>query len=362
MGFRDFLDQSEPIISIDIGSHSIKLIEMEIVKGKPLIAQFAFLPLTITDVFQGQQIAKKEEIAEELKKLIEQVDGFGKRVNVSVSAPAVFCKRVRMSKMGKKELADNIQFEAASVIPHSVEAVKLDYQVIRAVGKGQMEVLVVAVKNEVVDSYLDVLAMAELEAAVIDIDYFASQNAIELIKPEVAKQSVAIIHIGQRYSAINIVRKGVSIVTGDLGASGKAITDMLVEKLGLSAAQAEAVKRQSSAGNSQGISEALELISGQVDKMAAEYNRHLSLLWGSADVDGGIDSIILSGGSANLVGLANAIQGRTGIETTIFNPFEELETLIDVSSVGAYAPAFSLAIGMGIRQAGDRIFPELDND
>ena len=363
MGLKDFFSKKEPLIAIDVGASSIKLIEVEWDDERPRLVHYGLVP-SAPELFSGQSIAKREKAAELIRQLLEQVDGTDKRICACVPAPAAFCKRVSMNRMSPTELANSIQFEAASAIPHNIDAVHLDYQVLRPAGKSQMEVLVVAVKNEVVESYLETFSLAEVEVAVLDVDHFAVQNAFELAHPELQDKSIALIHIGHRYSAINMVRGGLSLVNGDISSSGKTVNDALIQGLGLSASQADELKRKGERAQAEGLHDALAVVSKQVDNIAAELNRQLSMLWGAADTEGGIDAIVLSGGSSKLIGLAEAVQTRTGIETKILDPLIGLDISpeLDVEAIAPYSSTFSTAVGLALRQAGDRYFPEFDND
>lgn len=74
----------------------------------------------------------------------------------SVPGRAVIIKKIQLPVQGEEELAANVEFEATNVIPESLENVNLDYQILGYLGDGsQMEVLLVAVKKEIVQSYTE---------------------------------------------------------------------------------------------------------------------------------------------------------------------------------------------------------------
>src|SRR5690606_11466268 len=113
---------------------------------------------------------------------------------VAIPGPAVFTKKITIAYCEPKELENNIRFEAGNYIPHSVEAVHLDYQVLKVNGTSTMDVLLVAVKNEIVRSYISALEQAGLEPSIADVDYFALENMFVLNYPEEQEKTVALIN------------------------------------------------------------------------------------------------------------------------------------------------------------------------
>ena len=112
-----------------------------------------------------------------------------------------------------------------------------------------MEVLVVAVKRDIINSYTDAIRAAGLDPVVVDVDYFALENMFELNYDAAEGSSVALVNIGARYSSINILKDGRSTFTGDVPVGGAEFTDALVRQLGVSPADADALKRGRGAAN-----------------------------------------------------------------------------------------------------------------
>ena len=79
-----------------------------------------------------------------------------------------------------------------------------------------MEVLVVAVKRDIINSYTEAIRAADLEPVIVDVDYFALENMFELNYDAADGQPVALVNIGARYSSINILKDGRSTFTGDV--------------------------------------------------------------------------------------------------------------------------------------------------
>src|SRR5262245_66657952 len=91
-----------------------------------------------------------------------------------------------------------------------------------------MEVLLVAVKKEIVNSFADVIEAAGLTPAIIDVDYFAMESMYETnYEPQAAGDAIGLIHIGAHYTSINVLSNGISTLTEDLPVGGQELTDSL---------------------------------------------------------------------------------------------------------------------------------------
>lgn len=359
MGIFDFLNRHESLVALDIGSSSVKLIELDTTQEKPRLVNLGLSPLA-TDVFSNNLISKLEDVSENVTVLLETNGIEHKRIVTAMPGPSVFTKKIKMPKVDYAELANNIQFEAGNFIPHNIDAVRLDFHVLGETGK-QLEVLVVAVKNEIIDSFVESLALAGLEAAVVDVDYFALQNVFEMSYPEYIDQTVALINMGARFSSINICRSGDSLFTGDISVGGNVFTEAIEAETGLAFAQAEKLKLENNP-ESEHAEAVREAIDRSIETVASEFNRQLSFFWNASGSDEGIDRIMLTGGGSMIPGLIAELSEKTGIACEAMDPFRgiDCDESIDQSYLKEVGPLMSIGVGLGIRQPGDKIIPDYD--
>src|SRR5262249_59572975 len=172
--------------------------------------------------------------------------------------------------------------EAGHVIPDSVDNVNLDYQVMDWIEDGnKMEVLVVTVKREIINSYTEAIRAAELEPVLVDVDYFALENMFELNYDLPEGHPIGLVNIGARYSSINILKHGRSTFTGDVPVGGAEYSDALVRQLGVSPADADAIKTGRHPRNID--MSAVEPVLGSVTEFIVEgIQRSLSFFWTAA--------------------------------------------------------------------------------
>lgn len=360
MSWKDLFKKKESLISIDIGSSAVKLLELDLTENTPTVVNVGVAPLS-GEIFANNIISKSEKVAEHISSLLEANSIADKRVCVALPGPSVFTKKIKMPKMSLNELHSNIYFEAGNFIPHNIEAVRLDYHILGESGKNQLDVLVVAVKNEIIDSFTNTLSLAGLEAAVVDVDYFALQNMFELCYPELFEKTVALINVGARYSSINICRKGESLFTGDIAVGGKLFTEAVAEVAGVSPEEAEKIKRTGDPSTPE-IETINDAIDKKVEYVASEFNRQLSFFWNASGSDEGIDSIMLTGGGSLISRLSEDLAEKTGLECAMLDSFKGLQAAegIDPEYLKQLSPIMSINVGMGIRQPGDKVIPNLD--
>lgn len=370
MDLKSLFRRSESLISIDIGSTAVKMLELDTSGDRPKLVNLGVSPVGY-EIFSNNAITKGEKVAEQISALLEANSVADKRVCTAVPGPAVFTKKIKMPKLDPVELANSVQFEAGNFIPHNIDAVKLDYHIIGEAGRNQLDVLVIAVKNEILDSFLECFSYAGLEVAVADVDSFALQNMFELCYPEMVAKTVALVNVGARYSSINICKNGQSLFTGDVAVGGKLFTDAIAEVMGVPADQAEALKCKNApaTGGSAAQNDAMagavqDVIDRNIEYMASELNRQLSFFWNASASEDQIDSIMLSGGGSLVKGLAEELSERTGIQCATMDPLRGIEVgdSFDPAFLQEVGPMLSIAVGLGIRQPGDKIIPDYDED
>ena len=356
-GFLRSVGGNDGFVALDIGSSSIKMVEAAVDKNGFRVLKLGILPLA-DNVIQNNMVVDTKSVADGIRQVIQENGVKAKRVISAVPGRAVIMKKVQMPKQEQSELDANIEFEAQNVIPENLENVNLDHQVLSsAVDGNKMEVLLVAVKKEIVNSYTDAIADAGLEPAVIDVDYFALENMYEFnYADDAAKGIVGLIHIGAQNTSISLLQDGISTFTGDLSIGGSYFTEALASQTGLTIAAAESFKLSGVAEENRSLN-LVPLVQPTADELAEEVRRTVSLYGAVPSDEGdGLKIIFLSGGGAKLVGLRVLLEERMGVPVRLSEPFRcfSVGKNIDREYLLESAPSFAVAAGLSIRRPGDR--------
>jgi type IV pilus assembly protein PilM len=339
---------------LDIGSSSVKLAEVQQGASGPRLTALGLAALPPT-VIQSNVIQDEGPVIEAIRKLVRDTGAKAEQVITAVPGPAVIVKKVILPGQTGAAVDGAVLAEASHLIPDSLDNVNLDYQVIDWIEDGnKMEVLVVAVKKEIINSYTEAIRAADLDPVVVDVDYFALENMFELNYETPAGHPVALINIGARYSSINILKAGRSTFTGDVPVGGTEYNDALTRQLGVSPGDADALKTGRPVP---GVDEAVvEPVLGSVTEgIVEEIQRALSFFW-TAATDEPLGGVILSGGTARMPGLVEQLTQRLQCVVEVANPFRRvsLERRKDRELVEKSGPALAVTVGLATRRPGDK--------
>jgi type IV pilus assembly protein PilM len=339
---------------LDIGSSSIKLAEVHHGSAGPRVTALGISELPPT-VIQSNVIQEPEPVVEAIRRLIKEHGTRATQVITAVPGPAVIVKKVILDAKAQSAVEAAVLAEAGHLIPDSLENVNLDYQVLDWIEDGQkIEVLVVAVKKEIINSYTDTIRAADLEPVVVDVDYFALENMFEANYDRPDGHPVALVNVGARYSSINILKGGHSTFTGDVPVGGTEYADALTRQLSVSPSQADALKLGRPVPGIDGA--AVQPLLGSVTEfLVEEIQRALSFFW-TAATDEPLGGVILSGGTARMPGMATQLTQRLGCGVEVASPFRHLhvERAADRALAEASGPSLAVAAGLATRQPGDK--------
>ena len=349
------LFKSKEVVGVDIGTHSIKVVELRW-SGKSIQLQsFGVAPIPAQSIVDGA-ILDKGAIVDALQGLLREQKVRRKQAAMGLSGHSVIVKKINLPEMTEPELEESIHWEAEQYIPFDIEDVNIDFQIIEggSTEEGKMDVLLVAAKKDKIDDYTDLLIQAGLQPTIVDLDAFALQNAWEINYEAVPGQNVALVNIGAGFTNIAVLRNGMTSFTRDISIGGNNYTEAIQKELGLSAEQAERVKTgEETAPDAGAVSRVMETVG---ENIAVEIQRSFDF-FRATTADQDIHQILLSGGSARVGGLDSFLAQRLRVEVGINDPFQNVKVnpkKFDEEFLRENAPAAAVAVGLALRKAGDR--------
>jgi type IV pilus assembly protein PilM len=261
--------------------------------------------------------------------------------------------------MTQEELDESIQWEAEQYIPFDVKDVNIDTQILTPEGDaaGQMDVLLVAAKKDMINDYTSVCAEAGLTATVVDVDAFAVQNAFEVNYDANGDETVVLINVGAAVTNVNILSRGVTTFTRDVTMGGNAFTEEIQKQLNISYDEAEALKVGGQGETDAVVPQEVErVIQGVADQLGGEIQRSLDF-FASTTPGAAVSRVYLSGGTARIPALFKVIEARAGVPVEVLNPFKHIEIdnrRFDPAVILAAAPAAAVGVGLALRRPGDK--------
>jgi len=349
---------SKKLVGLDIGSSSLKLAEVVSSANGYVLNRFLHIPLPPGIIADGI-LADSRELSLKIKELFKGSGCQKRGIVTSLSGNSVIVKKVTLDQMEESELRDLIRDEAGKYLPFdNMDDVNYDFQILgdNEFNPNQMDVIIVAAKKDIVNSYLEALLGAGLNVKIMDVDSFALETMYEANYEFENNEIVVIVNIGASITNINVIKGGMSIFTRDFTLGGNSITEALKDKYNISFEEAEKKKVADASGSSPESVELKNSILDFAEPICGEIERSVDYF---RSTFGGeyIKHVYLSGGSARIDGLPTTLSQRLNIETEIINPFLKIgynNKNIDPKTLDSIRPIAAVAVGLGLRKLGDK--------
>lgn len=354
INFQLFGPKARPLAGLDISSSSVKMVELS---GSPKdgyrVERFSIEPLPRDAVVDGN-IVNLEGVGDAVKRAMRRMGSGIKQVAVALPASAVITKKIVLpAGLREQEMELQVESEANQYIPFALEEVNLDFQVVgpSPASPEDVEVLIAASRKEKVEDRVAAAESAGLKAAIVDVETFAAEAAFELVceqLPDRAKDKiVALVDIGAIATNVTILRNGRQLYSREQPLGGNQLTQDIVRQYGMNFEEAEVAKLSGELPDDF----ERDLLRPFLDSVALEISRALQFFFTSTQYNE-VHYLVLAGGCAGLKRLVEVVQGRTQIETSIANPFKnmELSPKLRPKNLEAVAPALLVACGLALRR------------
>lgn len=346
-----FLSNNDLVVGIDIGSHAVKVCELEQRDHSYSIVTLGSVILPDGAVEDGV-LVDAEAVATAVTALLKNLKIKKKKVGISISGYSVIVKKISLPIMDEEQLESYIMAEAEQYIPFDMDDVYIDFQDMKGstTGNDRTDVMLVAAKKEVVDEFTAMLEGIGLTPVIVDIDGFALENAHGTMSHDVA--NIALVDIGASKMSINIISDGVSVVARDISVGSRQLTEQIQDRLDMEFDEAEEVKL----GKRQ-VLEQQDDIAGIYSSVCTQWVLEIKKaidLYHANHPDRPLRRLSLSGGGSKVVGLADFLHTETGLEVEVFNPLAAMTfnaKKIDPDYVKAIGQEMAIATGIAIRSA-----------
>jgi type IV pilus assembly protein PilM len=350
------LAKKRETVGLDIGASSVKAVQLKGGRGGYELVRLGMAPLHPETIVDGV-IMDSGTVISAIQQIFSENQIKTKDVAVAVSGHSVIVKKIKVNRMKPEELEEQIPFEAEQYVPYAIEDVNLDFQVLASTApeSAEMDVLLVAVKKDIINDYLSIISTAGLKAVVVDVDAFALQNAFEIAYETERDQVVGLVNLGAAVMNINILQGGISEFTRDSALGGNRYTESIQKMLGLSYEQAESLKLGSQV-DGRSFEDARPAVDMVNSELAGEIRRSFDFFRSSSHSDT-IHRVVLSGGCARLPGLVEYLSENLEMPCEVANPLRHVKAdskKFDPEYLEVIAPQLAVSVGLALRQAGDK--------
>lgn len=327
----------EPVVGLDIGSHSIKCVEVSS-EGLPKLRRMWVLPLSSSD---------PETVQKTLKTWIASYPVRPSKWRISVAGPSVLMRRIQLPVMTPSELKGAILFEAESQIPFPINDCQLDFQILNNQPNNKtMSVLLVAAKKDFVRERLAALSALGLTPESIDVDIFCLMNAFESLGDDAGHKTFGLLNIGHSKSSFGILQDKTPFAMRDIPVGGADVTRALGLAMGIPEEEAEKIKiSHEGAGKDElknatqkGFEALAEEIKHAIDYFENETGEDLKTIW-------------VSGGGALAEESTGILSEELEKQVQYWDNLKKIEALpeVDKKLLSDKSRLLNVALGMALR-------------
>jgi type IV pilus assembly protein PilM len=352
MNFIQKLRGENSTTGLDIGNNSIKLIKIRHLKEGYFLEAAGIKELP-AGTLEGSEIKNRDTLIDALTTLVNQCDPSIVDVVFSMSGHGIISDKCTFKINPGENAEELILWEAGQRSPFDVDDITLDYKILhRKVQTNEVEVLLVAAKNQIMQNYIDLLYEAGLKPVIVDVVSFAINNCYaqeSAGRPQVG--TVALVNIGHNLTNVTFVKDGVYHSSRDISTAGDFFNKTLQRNLGLSADDAMSMLkgRATQVLDPQALKQSIEYAA---EELAAGIDLAFSYFKSSEKSDA-IDKVVLSGGGAYIPDISAFLEKHYQTTIELSNPLAILE--YDPSLFGSIDPLkisalFTVAVGLALRK------------
>ncbi|MBI2049199.1 MAG: type IV pilus assembly protein PilM [Parcubacteria group bacterium] len=373
-GFYDglFKKKGDSVIGIDIGSSSIKIVQLRRKNDKAILETYGELALgPYAERAIGQAaMLPVEKLTEAIKDILREANVSTKSGGIAIPLVSSLISVIDLPQVSERQLRVMVPIEARKYIPVPISEVTLDWQILPAEAErasavppsaaerergarseapqGKVSALIVAIHNDVIARYQTLAERGSLDVWFLESEIFSSTRA--LLSRE--RGPVFLLDIGASTTKFSIIENGIPWSTHILSRGSQDITLSLSKSLGLGFAEAEEIKR--SVGFSKEETHknivsttqlALSTIFASANRMLLEFERRHGKV---------VEKLVLSGGGSLLKGIKEVAAAQFSVEVQIADPFSKVESPAFLApTLKEAGPHFAVSIGVALRALQD---------
>ncbi len=362
-----FKQPSESVIGIDIGSASIKVVQLRKKKGRAILETYGELALGPYAGLAVGQVTNlpAEKIAEAIKDVLREANVTSVSSGISIPFKSSLVSLIDLPQVDQKQLNEMIPLEARKYIPVPISEVTMDWWVVpndsdheldfvesdddnvraKAAEQKKVQVLVVSIHNDVLSTYTKIVQEAALNTSFFEIEMFSSTRS--LISGET--NPVMIFDMGASSTKIYILERGVVKYSHIINKGSQEISMSISRGLNVTFDRAEHIKRNLGTSSPAEEKNVYEIISLTLDFIFSEANSVIMSY--QRRFNKTVGRVILTGGGVAMKGVFELAKSNFQTEVVVGDPFSKVEAPAFLENVlKTTGLEFATALGLGLRK------------
>ena len=334
-------------IGLDIGSSSIRAVEVRRGKDEHALLNFGQVPLPAGTVVGGV-IQDPTAITAALKQLWGACRFGTKQVTLGVTNPQLVVREMSVSNLPPKEMRKSLPFQVRDMLPLAVDRSLLDFHPLEEPGDNQtVRGLLIAMPKEAVITAVDAVEKAGLHVSGVDLASFALLRAASRLDTQVE----AIVDIGAQVTNVVVHADGEPLIVRTVPRGGAEVTESIATRLGIPSAEAEALKcRFGLHGDDRPDTPdaAVDAVRPLVNEIRSSFT-YLA----SGERQKRVTRLSLCGGGALMPGLAEHLQQHLGVTVMYADNAGRLRDTRKARQRGfdSFVPSAAVSIGLTLGAA-----------
>ncbi|NUM56433.1 MAG: type IV pilus assembly protein PilM [Candidatus Hydrogenedentes bacterium] len=335
---------------LDLGSSAVRLCELTPTKAGYQLTKYyqREFPIDPSMEEDAQREARKTTILA----LLKEAKVRPKKTVFGVPGQSVFTRTRTLPPVPEYKVTQIVRYEIQQQIPFQLDQIAYDYQVLQRTEAGGYDVLMAAIKVDVVEKRLETIKDIKRQVDIVDVCPLAAYNWLKFTKEfGEAGECVALIDLGASTTDIVIERDNQFRFTRSLNLGGNDVTSAIAAEFGMAWPQAEKLKREKGfapTGDPARDGKGGEVIGRVLNRLVSEINRSFAY-FRSQPGGGPVNRIIVTGGGACLRNMIPYLQRQLGIEVRIAQPLAGLAIAPGAQEVNEHPEQAATAMGLALR-------------
>ncbi|MBX3180250.1 MAG: type IV pilus assembly protein PilM, partial [Candidatus Hydrogenedentes bacterium] len=335
---------------LDIGASAIRLAELAQTKAGFQLVKYHQREFN-SDPAQDEE-ERKALKQKALAELLKEAKVRTRKTIFGVPGQSVFTRSRSLPPVPEYKVSQIVRYEIQQQIPFSLDQIAMDYQILGRTEAGGYDVMMAAIKVDVVDKLIDILQASRKTIDIADVNPLAAYNWLKYTGEfGNSSECVALIDIGAATTDIVIEREGQFRFTRPLNLGGNDITLAIASAFGMKFADAERLKRQrgfAPTGDPNTDGQGGEVIGNVLQRMVSEIMRSFAY-FRSLPGGGQVNRVVLCGGGACLRNIVPFMQRQLGLEVRIAQPLAGLAVAPGAQPVSEKPEQACCVLGMALR-------------
>ncbi|MCK5862696.1 MAG: type IV pilus assembly protein PilM, partial [Candidatus Hydrogenedentes bacterium] len=335
---------------VDIGSSAVRVCELSKTKTGYEITRFAQREYDSDPSIDEAQ--RKELRVSALQDALKAVKVKKGKVVLGVPGQSVFTRCRTLPPVPEYKVDQIVRYEIQQQIPFGLDQIAMDYQILSRTEQGGYDVMMAAIKVDVVEKHIEPLIPLKCDVSAVDVLPLASYNWVRHQRGFGEQgECVALINMGASTTDIVIERGNQFRFTRPLNVGGNDITRAFAEAFNMDFASAERIKRERAfapTGDPKRDGTGGEVVGRLLERLAGEIQRSFSY-FRSQPGGGQVDRVLLTGGGACLKNLAPYLSKRLDMDVRIAQTLTNIPIAQDAQSIKEHPEQVADVLGMALR-------------